>query len=68
MGLDGWDRPADFPESQIFSLGAAGGTNSDTPVEFPDFKAGEQLTHKLAETKDSFSFPNCDPVAHFTAK
>lgn len=51
-------------------------------MEFPDFKAGEQLTHKLAETKDSFSFPNCSgviemtidlsnhdaPVAHFTAK
>ncbi len=82
MGLDGWDRPADLPENQFFTLGAAGGTNSDTPVEFPDFKAGEQLTHKLAETKDTFSFPNCSgviemtidlsnhdaPVAHFTAK
>lgn len=40
------------------SLGCAGGTDSDTPVEFPDFKAGSELTHDLAKTKDSFKFNN----------
>ncbi|MDE5628982.1 MAG: hypothetical protein K2I69_05415 [Muribaculaceae bacterium] len=40
------------------SLGCAGGTDSDTPVEFPDFIAGTTLEHALASTKDSFQFPN----------
>ena len=62
--LDGWDAPADFDGTgktglnAFFTLGASGGENNDTPVPFPDFTAGSNLTHKLAETKDSFSFPN----------
>lgn len=52
--LKGWDNTADF----TVSYGAAGGTDSDTPVEFPDFVAGSTLTHALAATKDSFKFPN----------
>lgn len=47
--LEGWDAN---------SLGCAGGPDSDTPVEFPDFVAGSTLEHGLAKTKDSFSFPN----------
>lgn len=47
--LGGWDEN---------SLGAAGGTDSDTPVEFPAFEAGSTLEHGLAATKDSFKFPN----------
>ena len=27
-------------------------------MEFPDFKAGSELTHDLAKTKDSFKFNN----------
>lgn len=46
--LGGWDEN---------SYGPAGGTDSDTPVEFPDFKAGSVLDHALAATKDSFKFP-----------
>ncbi len=37
------------------SVGAAGGTDSDTPVEFDDFKSGATLEHGLAKTKDSFN-------------
>ncbi len=52
--LDGWDNS---------SVGCSGGSDSDTPVEFPDFVAGNTLTHGLAKTKDSFSFPNyCGPL------
>lgn len=69
-GLNGWDRPADFtPGSGLaafFSLGAAGGTDSDTPVVFDELMPGETLTHGLAETKDSFSFPNITGVVDMT--
>jgi hypothetical protein len=41
------------------SIGAAGGTNSDTPVEFPNaFAGGAAFDGGLANTKDSFKFPN----------
>lgn len=62
--LSGWDKPADFDGTgktgpdHFFSIGCAGGTDSDTPVEFADFVAGSTLTHALADTKDSFSFPS----------
>lgn len=70
--LAGWDEN---------SFGPSGGTDSDTPVEFPDFKAGSVLDHGLVKTKDSFKFPNytgkiemfvdlsdsSNPVATFTA-
>lgn len=41
------------------SIGCAGGPDSDTPQEFPDFKPGDTMTHELAETKDSFKLNNC---------
>ncbi len=47
--LEGWDAN---------SMGCAGGTDSDNPVEFPEFVSGSTLEHALAKTKDSFSFPN----------
>lgn len=47
--LSGWDTDSYGPE---------GGTDSDTPVVFDDFKAGSTLSKGLAATKDSFSFPN----------
>lgn len=41
------------------SIGAAGGTNTDTPVQFPGaFAQGSAFNGQLAFTKDSFSFPN----------
>lgn len=41
------------------SIGAAGGQNNDTPVSFPDaFAQGSAFTSGLANTKDSFDFPN----------
>lgn len=41
------------------SVGAAGGTNTDTPVEFPNaFAQGAAFDGSLAFTKDSFKFPN----------
>lgn len=52
--LSGWDNTAD----KTVSYGPAGGTDSDTPVEFPDFVAGSTLTHNLVGTKDSFKFNN----------
>lgn len=71
-GLNGWDKPADFdgtgktgPDA-FFSLGAAGGTDTDTPVVFDDFVGGSTLVHGLAETKDSFSFPNYMGVVNMT--
>ncbi len=53
--LEGWDAN---------SYGCSGGTDSDTPVEFPDFVAGSTLDHGLAATKDSFSFPNYSGKLH----
>ena len=47
--LTGWDED---------SVGCAGGTDSDTPVEFPEFAAGTTLEHAVAATKDSFKFNN----------
>ena len=52
--LAGWDNTAD----KTVSYGPAGGTDSDTPVEFPDFVTGSTLTHNLVGTKDSFKFNN----------
>lgn len=55
--LEGWDAN---------SLGCSGGTDSDTPVEFPDFVAGSTLEHALAATKDSFKFENyCGKIEFF---
>lgn len=62
--LEGWDAPAEWSgdgktgAAHFFTMGAAGGENADKPVPFPDFVAGATLTHNVAETKDSFSFPN----------
>lgn len=55
--LEGW-VPAN-------SLGCAGGTNTDTPVEFPGFGAGSTLEHQLAVTNDSFKFNNYTGKLHF---
>lgn len=43
--LDGWDNS---------SVGCAGGTDDDKPVEFNDFVAGSTLEHGVTKTKDSF--------------
>ncbi len=68
--LNGWDKPNDFAPGEgsdaFFSLGASGGTDSDTPVTFPDFVAGSTLSHQCAETKDSYSFPNYTGVVIMT--
>lgn len=68
--LSGWDKPADFSGAgktglnAFFSLGASGGEDNDNPVKFdgkddhPNVVAGSTLIWPLAETKDSFSFPN----------
>ncbi len=70
--LEGWDAPADWSgdgktgAAYFFSMGAAGGENNDTPVPFPDFVAGTTLTHNVAQTKDSFSFPNYTGVVIMT--
>lgn len=69
-GLNGWDKPADFDgtgktgPAAFFSLGCAGGEDSDKPVVFDEFVEGSTLTHALAETKDSFSFPNYAGVVY----
>lgn len=55
--LGGWDKN---------SIGCAGGPDSDTPQEFPDFKAGSTFTHELAETKDSFKFNKYTGKIQFT--
>lgn len=55
--LTGWDAD---------SWGCAGGTDSDTPVEFPDFTSGQTLDHALAKTKDSFKFNNYTGRLDFT--
>ncbi len=52
--LSGWDNT----EDKKVSYGPAGGTDTDTPVEFPDFVAGSTLSHALTPTKDSFKFNN----------
>lgn len=68
--LEGWDAPTEWSgdgktgAAHFFTMGAAGGENNDTPVPFPDFVAGTSLTHKVAQTKDSFSFPNYTGVVN----
>lgn len=47
--LTGWDEA---------SVGPKGGSDSDTPVQFPNFVAGSTLEQGLTSTKDSFEFPN----------
>lgn len=47
------------------TYGCSGGTDSDTPVEFPDFGAGQTLNHGLAKTKDSFCLKNYTGMLDF---
>lgn len=71
-GLNGWDAPADWSGDgktgyqHWFTIGAAGGENADKPVTFDNFVAGSTLTHPVAETKDSFSFPKYSGVVIMT--